>query len=195
MAFLEEPGNLPVQRLEQITDEEFWQYARVRANEEASNPPSGESSHPDQYLECELRRGNCLVPLRTIEEVVPPPHRIALLPLTPRWMAGVAAWRGETIAVVNLDMYLSGIDAPSSGGYLLITRHTELIIGLYVPAVGLTTTIEFDVLYRPPTGPSMLYTPTRAGVVKGVYAEVPVLDVPALLSDVTQQIGMAAYHV
>jgi len=41
----------------------------------------------------------------------------------------------------------------------------------------------------------MLYTPTQAGVVKGVYAEVPVLDVSALLSDVTQQIGMAAYHV
>jgi chemotaxis signal transduction protein len=194
MGFLEESGNLPVQRLEQITDEEFWQYARARADEEASDPPSGESSHPDQYLECELRRGNCLVPLHTIEEVVAPPHRIALLPLTPLWMPGVAAWRGETIAVVNLDMYLSGIHTPSSGGFLLITRHTELIIGLYVPAVGLTTTIEFEQV-APSIGSSMLYTPTRAGVVKGVYAEVPILDVPALLSDVTQQIGMAAYHV
>lgn len=194
MAFLEGPGNLPAQRLELISDEEFWQYARARANEDASAPSSSENTRPDQYLECELRRGNCLVPLRAIEEVVPPPHRFALLPQVPGWMPGVAAWRGETIAVVNLDMYLSGIDAPSSGGILLITRHTELIIGLYVPSVGLTTTIEFQQV-APSTGPSMLYTPTRAGVVKGVYAEVPVLDVPALLSDVAQQIGMAAYHV
>lgn len=186
--------DLSTQRLVQITDEEFWQYARARANEDASDPSSSERSRPDQYLECELRRGNCLVPLCAIEEVVPPPHRIALLPLVPRWMPGVAAWRRETIAVVNLDMYLSGIDAPSTEGILLITRHTELIIGLCVPAVGLTTTIEFQQV-APSIGPSMLYTPTRAGVVKGVYAEVPVLDVPALLSDIAQQIGMAAYHV
>jgi hypothetical protein len=31
-------------------------------------------------------------------------------------------------------------------------------------------------------------------VIRGVYAEEPVLDVSALLPDVVQQIGMAAYY-
>lgn len=173
--------------------EEFWGYARQRARE-ASSVPSSENVYQNQYLECTLRRGQCLIPLSAIEEVVPPPHHFAHLPLSPRWMPGVTAWHGETIAVVHLDGYLSGTDSSLSEGILLIARHTDITVGLYVVDIGLTTTVEFEELAHSPA-PSMVYTPTRAGVVQGVHAEMPVLDVFALLSDIVQQIGAAAYHV
>jgi hypothetical protein len=47
---------------------------------------------------------------------------------------------------------------------------------------------------HPSIGPTVFYTPIRAGVIRGVYAEEAVLDVSALLPDVVQQIGMAAYY-
>lgn len=181
-----------LQNLEQMSDAEFWNFARARASA-ASRVPSHEEIHLHQYLDCELSRGNCLVALKAIEEVIPPPHRFALLPRIPRWMPGVVAWRSAMIAVVNLDMYLYGIHTLSPEGMLLIAKDADLVVGLLVPALGLTTTIQFEQM-APATGLSMLYTPIRAGVVKGVYAEAPILDVPALLSDVVQQIGMATYH-
>jgi chemotaxis signal transduction protein len=174
--------------------EEFWSHAR-RCAQQPSSVPSSKSAYQNQYLECTLQRGQCLIPLSAVEEVVPPPHRFARLPLSPRWMPGVVAWHGETIAVVCLNAYLSGgDDTPRSEGMLLIARSSDVVVGLYVVDIGLTTTVEFEQL-APSPAPSMVYTPTRAGVVQGVHAEMPVLDVSALLSDVVQQIGAAAYHV
>lgn len=184
--------HISAQRLEGMSDEEFWGYARQRA---ASSVPSSENSaYRNHYLACTLQRGQCLIPLHAIEEVVPSPHYFTHLPLSPRWMPGIISRHGETIAVVHLDRYLSGLDAPLSEGVLLITRHTDVVIGFYVVDIGLTTTVEFEQL-TPSPALSMVYTPTRAGVVQGVHAEMPVLDVFALLSDIVQQIGAAAYHV
>jgi chemotaxis signal transduction protein len=185
-------NNFSAHSLEQMSDDDFWNYARERAGIVSSVASSKEGSL-DQYLECELSRGNCLIPLKSTVEVVPPPHRFARLPINPHWMPGLVAWRGEIIAVIDLDMYLYGMDVSPAEAMLLVTEHNELVVGLLVPGIGLTTTIQFEQM-APSTGPSMLYTPTRAGVAKGVYAEAPVLDVPALLTDVVQQIGMAAYH-
>jgi len=98
--------SLPAYSLEQISDEEFWDYARERANV-VSRDSSRAEDDQDQYLELKLSSGSCLFPLNAILEVVPPPHRLARLPVIPTWMHGVAAWRGETIAVIDLDLYLS----------------------------------------------------------------------------------------
>jgi chemotaxis signal transduction protein len=178
--------------LERMADEEFWNYARVRAD---TVPwiSSEESNYQDQHLECELSDGNCLIPLKAIVEVLPSYQQYMYLPLTPPWMCGLFAWRGQTIPLIDLDMYLSGVSSSRPGGMIVIANYCDITVGLLVPGVGLTTTIQFEQL-NPSSGPTVFYTPIRAGVIRGVYAEEPVLDVSALLPDVVQQIGMAAYY-
>jgi chemotaxis signal transduction protein len=178
--------------LEQMADEEFWNYARTQADI-VPQISSQESNYQNQHLECELSRGNCLIPLKAIAEVLPPPHKYTLLPLVPIWMRGLVAWRGEAIAMIDLDMYLYGEKSSRLDGMLLVANYTGIKVGLLVPGIGLTTTVRFEQV-NTPDGPAVFYTPMRAGVISGVYAEEPVLDVSALLPDVVQQIGMAAYY-
>jgi chemotaxis signal transduction protein len=178
--------------LEQMTDEEFWQRARMEAARAATVLPPSENAAPHQYLECELQRGTCFAPLHAIEAVIPVSSPPACLPFAPRWLQGVQAWRGEIVAVVDLDHYLSGIDTPASGGMLLIARHPECAIGLHVPGVGLTASIEPEQL-APASGPSPFYSPSGAEVVQGMYDGCPVLDMGALLADVALQVEMAAH--
>jgi chemotaxis signal transduction protein len=177
--------------LEWMADGEFWNYARAHADTvpEAS---SQDSNYQDQHLECELSCGNCLIPLKAIVEVLPSPQQHTYLPLTPTWMLGLFAWRGESIPLIDLDMYLSGVSSSHSSRMLVIANVSDITVGLLVPDVGLTTTVQFEQV-NPSTGPTVFYLPIRAGVIKGVYAEEPVLDVSALLPDVVQQIGMGAY--
>jgi chemotaxis signal transduction protein len=179
--------------LEQMTDEEFWQRARAEAAQAAIllAPPGSASLH--QYLECELQRGKCFVPLHAIEAVIPASSSLARLPFAPRWLPGMQGWRGEIVAVVYVDDYLSGDDAPAGRGMLLIARHPQCAIGLCVAAVGLTTSIEPEQL-EPATAPSPLYSSKRVDVIKGLYEGYTVLDMHALLGDVTLQIEMAAHH-
>jgi chemotaxis signal transduction protein len=160
--------------LEQMSDEEFWNYARQRASV-ASRISFPEQDDQDQYLECKLSSGYCLLPLRAIIEVVPPPHRFARLPSTPGWMCGIAAWHGETIAVIDLDLYLSGTGNSSPDAMLLVASHAELTIGLLVPGIGQTTTVQLE---------QMMPATTQEGVVRGIYNGRTVLDAPALLSGV-----------
>jgi chemotaxis signal transduction protein len=160
--------------LEQMSDEEFWNYARQRASV-ASRISFPEQDDQDQYLECKLSSGYCLLPLRAIIEVVPPPHRFARLPSTPGWMCGIAAWHGETIAVIDLDLYLSGTGNSSPDAMLLVASHAELTIGLLVPGVGQTTTVQLE---------QMMPATTQEDVMRGIYDGRTVLDAPALLSGV-----------
>lgn len=186
-------SKLSVKALEDLSDAAFWNYARELASTASSTP------HHQEYLECSLGSRPCLIPLSALKEVLPPPHRFALLPSMPRWMLGVVAWRGETIATVDLDAYLSSSTAATHGssseGSLLIAETAGIPIGLVVPAIGMMTTIVFEQLaLSASTGAAVLYTPRREGVVRGVYAEALVLDVPTLLADVLQQIEMATYY-
>ena len=170
--------------IEQMSDEEFWNYARQRASI-ASRIAFPEQGDQDQYLECKLSSGYCLLPLRAIIEVVPPPHRFARLPGTPGWMYGIRAWHGETIAVIDLDLYLSGTGSSSPDAMLLVASHAELTIGLLVPGIGQTTTVQLE---------QMMPTATHEGVVRGIYDGRTVLDAPALLSGIIQQIERAAHN-
>jgi len=190
MAFQDEKD---AQNLEQMTDEEFWQHAHIEAAKAATILSPSDSASLPQYLECGLQRGTCFVPLHAIEAVIPAFSPPARLPFAPRWLQGVQAWRGEIVAVVNLDDYLSNTDTPGNGGMVLIARHPECAIGLRVPGVGLTTTIELEHLALVSTS-SILYTPARVDVIKGLYGGYPVLDIARLLSDMTLQIEMAAHH-
>lgn len=197
----------PAQRLGNMSEEEFWAFAREQAGGDLVSP-SPQNAQTGQYLECVLRQGTCLLPLAAIEEVLPSPARYTLLPAMPRWMPGLTAWRGEVMAVINLEAYLSGIDLPSTGGLLLCTHHAELALGLFLPAIGPSIALDGESdstseaqegrpqgsppRVHPTPAPTMI---TKTGViVKGFAGDVPVLDVDGLLADVVRQIGMVARY-
>lgn len=197
----------PAQRLGNMSEEEFWAFAREQAGGDLVSP-SPQNAQTGQYLECVLRQGTCLLPLAAIEEVLPSPARYTLLPAMPRWMPGLTAWRGEVMAVINLEAYLSGIDLPSTGGLLLCTHHAELALGLFLPAIGPSIALDSESdstseaqegrpqgsppRVHPTPAPTMI---TKTGViVKGFAGDVPVLDVDGLLADVVRQIGMVARY-
>lgn len=184
------PG-LNTLELEQMSDEKFWQYAHKRA-----------STLPDlslraEYLECYLHNQMCLVALHDLAEVLPPPHRMARLPGMPGWMAGIMAWRGETIAVVNLDLYLQGNAANSfaweTDGMLLVAGQAGQALGLLVPSLGLTSTIEIEQItaLKAPIGFALA---DEAEVIEGSHATLPILKISALLTRLVQQIGTTATH-
>ena len=186
-----------LQHLEQLSDEEFWDYARKLAYQ------GPVAVQPEECLECTLSNGSCLIPLLALNEVVLPPHRLALLPATPEWMPGVVAWRGQVIAVIDLSMYLSGHTLDLSNGILLIADSAGLALGLLVPAIGQTASIQHDVQVasKDPTATvekaeqaSPWYLPSRAIFVKGIQKGSLVLDVPSLLADAVQQIETAALN-
>ncbi|HKF38764.1 MAG TPA: chemotaxis protein CheW [Ktedonobacteraceae bacterium] len=166
-----------------MSDEEFWNYARQRASI-ASRIAFPEQDDQDQYLECKLSSGYCLLPLRVIIEVVSPPHRFARLPSTPSWMCGIRAWHGEAVAVIDLDLYLSGTGNSSPDAMLLVASHAEVTLGLLVPGIGQTTTVQLE---------QMMPVATQGDVVRGSYEGRTVLDAPALLSSIVQQIERAAH--
>ena len=115
-------------------------------------------------------------------------------------MPGVIAWRGETIAAIDFDAYLSNrpADFPNEG-MLLIANHVGspgLPLGLLVP------TIEEQITPFMNSSPAPIrvdqtpiwHLPSRAAFVKGIQDEALVLDVPLLLADMVQQIEIAATY-
>lgn len=184
------PG-LNIQSFERMSDEEFWNYARQRASAVPELPPHSE------YLECKLSSSGCLIALRDLAEVLPPPHRLARLPSMPIWMVGIMAWRGETIGVVDLDCYLLGSNESTSSqtkeGTLLMASSQDSIFGLLVPALGSTLTIEPEQITAFVT-PSDPPPSEDTDIVEGISADLPILNISALLTRLVQQIRMATYH-
>ncbi|MEO7021805.1 MAG: chemotaxis protein CheW [Ktedonobacteraceae bacterium] len=184
------PG-VTIQELERMNDEEFWNYARERERM-LPEPPS----HAE-YIECKLSIHACLITFQDLAEVLPPPHRLARLPGMPAWMAGIMAWRGETIAVVNLDLYLLGAQQGDASwmadAMLLIASQGGMVMGLLVPALGFTSTIALEQIV-PPNAPNDFVPAYDSALVAGIYADLPILTISTLLTQLAQQIGMAAYH-
>lgn len=182
---------LNIQDLERMNDEEFWNYARQRADAVPERPSRAE------YLECKLSGSACLVPLGDLAEVLPPPYRLARLPGMPAWMAGIMAWRGETIAVVNLNSYFlfSRNDDLShmAEGILLVVLSPDQALGLLVPALGLTTTVELEEIV-PLASSTWDQVEMAAGIFEGMYADIPILNISALLANLVKQIGTATAH-
>ena len=93
---------LDLQNLELMSDEEFWHYARERANAISGVSP-GEETRSPQYLECKLSCGTFLISLQSVCAVLDAPRSFALLPDIPPWMLGIMIWRGQAIAVLDLN--------------------------------------------------------------------------------------------
>lgn len=179
---------LRIQDLEQMSDEEFWRYAHQRAQVVPGPPLYAE------YVECKLSNQNYLLALSDLVEVLSPPQRLARLPGMPLWMVGLMAWRGETIAIVDLDRFLfpSHLALPGEGT-LLVTGSASHTLGLLVPSLGLTTTIEPEQIVPCTDTPDVLRV-ANATVVEGMYTGVPLLNISALLAILVQQIGTVAVY-
>lgn len=177
--------------LEQISDEAFWELVRQRTFTQSETSSL-------QCLECKLQSGNYLIAIDTLLEVVLSPQRLTFLPGMPSWMAGITAWRGETIAVVYLDAYLLPEQqhpyTKEKNGILLVAGRMDQMIGLLIPAYGSTSTVELEKIMSFPSKDNSLSSDQRDLIYTGTYADLPVINLHNLLASLVQQIGMANYH-
>jgi chemotaxis signal transduction protein len=173
-----------VYQLEQLSDEQFWEYARTLADRTSSLPVTQE------YLECLLSNGCCLVPLAALGEVVLSPQRFASLPASPHWMPGLAAWHGETIAIIDLDAYLSQgpTNSRSTEGMVLMAHSEHVSLGLLVGSVGRTLPLDDGAFACESTPLPAWYLPSRARLVQGKVADAVILDIPLLLAEAAKEI-------
>jgi chemotaxis signal transduction protein len=126
-------------------------------------------------------------------------------------MAGVCAWRGEIIAVVDMDAYLmnstTGVPAgrvEARHGILLVIQHNDCTLGLFVATVESTIALNREQM-RPLEQVAQHFAHVRSDVVTGAASiqvaptagqdqtkwsetEVLVLDVPRIVNDMVQQI-------
>lgn len=173
--------------LEGLSDQGFWRYAAELAS--ATSAPKVEI---DQYLECELEQKHYLLPLAVVPEVVPPPHQITLLPSIPAWMPGIIAWRGETIAAVDLDAYLTQSPARlRSDDVLLIVQQDEITLGLFVRAVRSVPAPNLEQISPPEQAiAEPLHLP--GGAILGLYTGALVLNARILLATIVECIRETA---
>jgi len=166
-----------LQNLALLSDEAFWDYARELAGQIAA------AEYPEEYLECLLQRVSRLIPLNALYEVVAPPHFIAVLPAMPPWMPGIVAWRGESIAVIDLESYFSHQPvALAHGGYegtLLVASYEGLPVGLLVPGVR-------EIRQNVPHEVKMQAAEEQE--------EALIIDIPSMLAEALRHIGTATSY-
>jgi chemotaxis signal transduction protein len=185
-----------IQFLERLSDQEFWDYAQSLATRQ--NAPSTPS---EEVLECESEQGHYLLPLRALCEVVPPPHKLTLLPLCPPWMLGITAWRGLVIPVVDLASYFISHETtgrtqhayPHSNSMLLILDAADSLLGVQVAVVGSITTLEETQLASAEEAPSW-YPRCLLTTLRGVYNGSVVLNPEALIAEMMQHIKVSAAY-
>jgi chemotaxis signal transduction protein len=187
--------------LEQLSEQEFWQYAQDLAHTEILPLLNSE-----EYLECETMNDRYLISLRALHEIVPPPHKLTFLPLCPSWMLGITAWRGHIIPVVDLAAYFfvqlpqndtSQAPIPSvyphSNSFLLILDGGHCFLGLQVPIVKSIITLEqahLTTLDQPPSW----YPQQLQAAVLGLYQQSVVINPQTFLSDVIQHVKVTAAY-
>jgi len=188
------PTSTYAQFLEQLSDEEFWKLAVETVRPVA--PASIALASSDDYLQCVLEHGRCLLPLVILREIVSPPPHFSHFPAAPSWMVGIGAWRGETIPIVDLDAYLLKCEVGSLDAYcngiLLVAQYDALTLGFFVSAAELATSIEVEQIV-PFARVADQYTYERKDVVLGVRIDKEehgmgelVLDLPLIFADIVQ---------
>jgi chemotaxis signal transduction protein len=171
------------QNLAQLSDEEFLRYAQELAHIPPSSAPS-----PKDYLKCALDKGYCVLPLTALREVVTIPRHFTMLPASPPWMLGIAAWHGEPIAVLDLLAYFSQSHAiPRPDSLLLIATHNNATIGLSAVVVSPIPSPPAGSI-RPLAQTSIRQTPLLSGII-GLYEDAFVLDLPSFITTVVQHIN------
>lgn len=178
-----------VRSLEQLSDEAFWQYAFNAANSLPHLSPE-----PDTYVVCQMSSGSWLLPLDALHEIISASQPCTRLPATQRWMLGLMAWRGDIIAVIDLDAYLCTLqELPYSGsthaeGLLLITRMDTCLLAFYINAIGETMTINEAQIHALSAQTSV--ADTLRPLLLGKYADTWMLDMQKLISSVMQEVDV-----
>lgn len=195
-----------VQKLAQLSEEAFWDYAHTLATVAPATPEQAPVRKQEEYLECVAASGRFLLPLSALYGIIPPPRQYTNLPGKPAWMIGLAAWRGNAIGVMDLSLYLTGRAASDQESLppesLLVAHHGDVSLGMLVRSHGTILPIS-DILSVvgneqdniPAISPE--YEVARqmvsAGIpgISGISADAIVLDVPSLLTDIVRQIELA----
>jgi chemotaxis signal transduction protein len=180
--------------LEHLSDDEFWKLAA-----EAAGTVPVAAARTDNYLVCGLRQGPCMLSLAHLHEVVSPPYQFTRLPASPRWMLGITAWRGEMIAVIDLEAFLLDKNAlplaDRLDGILLIAGDQNVTLGLLVSSVA--STITLDIASLALREPAAHNTSLRMKAIKGIYdgqhgysehVDALVLNMPVMLSEAMREI-------
>ncbi len=99
-------------------------------------------------------------------------------------MCGLTAWRGETIAVIDLAAYLEQRRAQiSNNRMMLIVQREDLTIGVLVTSVDSLITLNSE-KQRSPEALNLV----APGVLIAVHEDALVLDMNILLTDIAQKI-------
>jgi chemotaxis signal transduction protein len=181
-------NNLYARFPEQLSNEEFWNLAAQRAR----SVPTVQIGTNGSLL-CALGHGYCILPLKLLSEILSPPHYFSFFPLLPLWMPGISAWRGEIIAVVDMNAYLFSNPPVSPGRYeegmLLVTYHNDLKLGLFVPSVETIVGISEE-QFIPLQKGNGRYSHLRTHVIKGTMQvqekEALVVDAASMFVDIEQ---------
>jgi chemotaxis signal transduction protein len=175
--------------LEQISDQEFWRHAEELANVQFVSPEKSE-----EYLECELMPGRAIIPLASLQEVIPAVNHLAKLPASPLWLAGITAWRGQAIAVVDLIAYFAQKRAQMyNNQVLLIAQAANITLGLAVTIRGTHTTI-LDEQIQPFDPTTLANIDPLVEIIRGTYAGAFILDMPTLLTTMVQHLQVKSYE-
>lgn len=176
-----------VRSLEQLSDEAFWDYAFKAASPVPSLP-----SELATYVVCQLSSGPWLLSLDALHEIIPASQPYTHLPAMPHWMPGLMAWRGDAIAVIDLDAYLCTIQEQSytrstaHEGLLLIASVETHTFAFYVGAIGETITID-ETQIQSLTVQAPI-TSELQSMLLGRYAETWILNMRKLINSVMQRI-------
>jgi len=181
--------------LEQLSDQEFWDYAQSLAAQQCAPLTTDEEA-----LECQTEQGRCLFPLRALREVVAPPHKLTLFPLCPPWMSGLAAWRGHVVPVIDLASYFvahkqNELEAaqyvyPPANSMLLILDEANVLFGLQIGLVESIITLEQTQLAPPKEAPAWYPRPLLT-LLLGVYDGSVLLNPQVLIERILRQIKVS----
>src|SRR5258708_8970719 len=178
------------QFLAELSDQDFWDYASSVAN----SVPVSSKQQPGEFLVCELVYGRCFLPLTALREIVSPMPPCMRLPASPPWMMGIVAWRGETIAVIDLAAYLENRATQYlSDKMLVIAYFNDLTFGLCVSAIGSIIIVDEEKLALDEQTISK-YALLPRGVIRGAYEDGLVLNVDMFLADLVRCIGTVSSH-
>jgi chemotaxis signal transduction protein len=194
-----------VQFLKQLSEKEFWDYAA--ACTDPAYTLSDDQEPSDAYLVCDLGGFGCVLPLADLRAVVPSPTCFSLLPDTPGWMPGLAAWSNTILAAVDLRAYLlQGTPAsiyPSA--MLLVTQYDDLFFGLLAPVIG--TMLNLDIVrWQSPAQVGTTYNFACPAAIKGISLHpkdvmgmeememVLLLDIPVMLDNIVKEIQTTAAY-
>lgn len=122
------------------------------------------------------------VDMADVAEVATVP-RVTRVPGSPRWLVGVANWRGRMLPVVDLRPVLGSAVLPlASSARLVVVGRDDLVVGLVAEAV---PGVYDGMLHELTTAPPTLTTEAArlvAGQVSDGHGPVAVLDVSAVLA-------------